>query len=84
MIPTGLGHDIGRLRQLALPLALLVAALRRWRPLQLALAAVVLAGAWNILPLAGGWAQAAADRSADPTVWKAPVEIGRASCRERV
>ena len=73
MIPTGLGHDIGRLRQLALPLALLVAALRRWRPLQLALAAVVLAGAWNILPLAGGWAQAAADRSADPTVWKAPV-----------
>jgi hypothetical protein len=72
-IPSGLGHDIGRLRQLALPLALLVAALRRWRPLPLALAAVVLAGAWNIVPLAGGWAQAAADRSANPTVWRAPV-----------
>ena len=72
-IPTGLGHDIGRLRQLALPLALLVAALRRWRPLPLALAAVVLAGAWNIVPLAGGWAEAAADRSANPAVWKAPV-----------
>src|SRR3954449_6134213 len=40
-IPSGLGHYIGRLRQLALPLALLVAALRRWRPLPLALAAVV-------------------------------------------
>ena len=73
-IPTGLGHDIGRLRQLALPLALLVAALRRWRPLPLALAAVVLAGAWNLIPLAGGWAEAAADRSANPTVWKAPVD----------
>jgi hypothetical protein len=72
-IPSGLGHNIGRLRELALPLALLVAALRRWRPLPLALAAVVLAGAWNILPLADNWAQAAADRSANPRVWKAPV-----------
>jgi hypothetical protein len=77
-IPTGLGHDIGRLRQLALPLALLVAALRRWRPLPLALAAVVLAGAWNVIPLAGGWAQAAADRSANPAVWNAPVGFLRA------
>jgi hypothetical protein len=73
-IPSGLGHDIGRLRQLALPLALLVAALRHWRPLPLALAAVLLAGAWNIVPLAGGWAQAAADRAASPAVWKAPVD----------
>lgn len=77
-IPSGLGHDIVRLRQLALPLALLVAALRRWRPLPLALAAVVLAGAWNIVPLAGGWARAAADRSASPVVWKAPVGYLRA------
>src|SRR3954454_2998265 len=77
-IPSGLGHDIGRLRQLALPLALLVAALRRWRPLPLALAVVLLAGAWNIVPLAGGWAQAAADRSASPAVWKAPVGYLRA------
>ncbi|HEX6952464.1 MAG TPA: hypothetical protein VF124_06700 [Gaiellaceae bacterium] len=74
VIPTGLGHDIGRLRQLALPLALLVAALRRWRPLPLALAAVILAGAWNIVPLAGSWADAAGDRSASPAVWKQPVE----------
>ena len=73
-IPTGLGHDITRLRQLALPVALLVVALRRWRPLPLALAAVLLAGAWNIIPLAGGWAQAAADRSSRPAVWTAPVE----------
>src|SRR5206468_1333649 len=58
--------------------ALLVAALRRWRPLPLALAAVLLAGAWNIVPLAGGWAQAAADRSASPAVWRAPVDYLRA------
>ena len=72
-IPSGLGHNIGRLRELALPLALLVVALRRWRPLPLALGAVVLAGAWNILPLADNWAQAAADQSENPAVWKAPV-----------
>jgi hypothetical protein len=77
VVPTGLGHDIGRLRQLALPIALLVAALRRWRPLPLAVAAVLLAGAWNIVPLAGGWADAAADRSANPAVWKEPVHYLR-------
>jgi hypothetical protein len=74
-IPSGLGHDIARLRQLALPIALLVAALRRWRPLPLALAAVLLAGAWNILPLAGAWARNAADDSAKAAVWKAPVHF---------
>jgi hypothetical protein len=73
-IPTGLGHDITRLRQFALPVALLVVALRRWRPLPLAVAAVALAGAWNIVPLAGGWAEAAADGSSRPAVWTAPVE----------
>jgi hypothetical protein len=72
-IPSGLGHDIDRLRQLALPIALLVAALRRWRPLPLALAAVVLAGAWNIVPLAGVWADSAADDSSQAAVWRAPV-----------
>jgi hypothetical protein len=74
-IPSGMGHDIARLRQLALPIALLVAALRRWRPLPLALAAVLLAGAWNILPLAGTWTRAAADDSSKAVVWKAPVQF---------
>ncbi|HEY3551782.1 MAG TPA: hypothetical protein VGK69_12095 [Gaiellaceae bacterium] len=74
-IPSELGHDIVRLRQLALPLALLVVALRRWRPLPLALAAVVLAGAWNIVPLADTWARSAADDSAKAAVWKAPVHF---------
>jgi hypothetical protein len=74
-IPSGLGHDIDRLRQLALPLALLVVALRRWRPWPLALAAVLLAGAWNIVPLAGAWAQSAADDSSKAAVWRAPVHF---------
>jgi hypothetical protein len=80
-IPSGMGHDIARLRQLALPIALLVAALRRWRPFPLALAAVLLAGAWNILPLAGTWTRAAADDSSKAVVWKAPVRFLHAHLR---
>ena len=81
LIPNGLGHDISRVRLLALPLALLVAALRRWRPLPVVLAAVVLAGAWNVFPLASSWASSTADRSANPRVWPAPVAYLRAHLR---
>jgi hypothetical protein len=72
-IPSGLGHDIARVRLLALPIALLVAALRRWRPLPIVLVAVALAAAWNVFPLASSWASSAADRSSSPKVWTAPV-----------
>jgi hypothetical protein len=71
-IPSGLGHDITRLRQLALPVALIAAALRRWRPLPLALVLVACAAAWNILPLAGTWIRSAHDRSSRAAVWTAP------------
>ena len=73
VIPTGLGHDIARVRFLALPLALLVAALRRWRPLPVVVAAVALAAAWNVFPLASSWASSASDRSANPKMWTASV-----------
>jgi hypothetical protein len=72
-IPSGLGHDVARVRLLALPIALLVAALRRWRPLPIVLVAVALAAAWNVFPLASSWASSAADRSSSPKVWTAPV-----------
>jgi hypothetical protein len=81
LIPTGLGHNIARLRLLALPLALLVAALRRWRPLPPVLAAVALAAAWNLFPLATSWASSVADRSANPKVWPAPVSYLRTHLR---
>jgi hypothetical protein len=80
-IPTGLGHDIARMRLLALPLTLLVAALRRWRPLPVVVAAVALAAAWNLFPLASSWASSAADRSANPKVWPAPVSYLRTHLR---
>jgi hypothetical protein len=81
VIPTGLGHNIARVRLLALPLALLVAALRRWRPLPPVLAAVALAAAWNLFPLATSWTSSVADRSANPRVWPAPVSYLRTHLR---
>jgi hypothetical protein len=76
-IPSGLGHGIVRLRLFALPVALLVVALRRWRPLPVAFAAVALAGTWNILPLAGIWIHSSADRSSSAAMWTAPVDYLR-------
>jgi hypothetical protein len=73
VVPSGLGHDIARVRLFALPIALLVAALRRWRPLPLVLVAVALAATWNVFPLASSWAGSAADHSANAKVWPAPV-----------
>lgn len=73
VIPSGLGHDVARVRLFALPIALLVAALRHWRPLPIVLVAIALAAAWNVFPLASGWASSAADRSSNPKVWTAPV-----------
>ena len=72
-IPSGLGENVLRLRYVALPIALLVVTLRRWRPWPVALAAVVLAAVWNVSPLAAGWARNAADSSSHAAVWTAPV-----------
>jgi len=80
-VPSGLGHDVARVRFLALPLALLLVALRRWRPLPVAVAAVVLAGVWNIAPLAAGWTRSDADRSSRAAAWKAPVAYLHAHLR---
>jgi hypothetical protein len=81
VIPTGLGHDIVRLRQLALPLALIAAALRYWRPLPLVITLVLLAASWNILPLAGTWIRSADDGSSQAAVWTAPTHYLRAHLR---
>jgi len=73
LVPSGLGENIARLRYVALPLALLIVALRRWRPLPLVLPVLMLALAWNVTPLAAGLARGEADVTAHATVWRAPL-----------
>jgi hypothetical protein len=73
LVPSGLGENVARFRYLALPLAVLVVGLRRWRPLPLALGVVALALAWNVTPLASGWARGEDDATSHAVVWRAPL-----------
>ena len=81
VVPSGLGDNVVRLRFLALPLALLVLALRRWRPVKVSLAVVALALSWNVSPLAAGWARGKHDASSRAVVWKAPLAYLHAHLR---
>jgi hypothetical protein len=51
---TPLGENIARVRLAALPIAVLVLSLRRWRPMPVAALVLVLAATWNLSPHA--WA----------------------------
>ena len=73
LVPSGLGDNIARLRYIAVPLALLVVALRHWRPLPPMLAVLGLALAWNVTPLAAGFVNYESDATARATVWRAPL-----------
>jgi hypothetical protein len=73
LVPSGLGENIARFRYIAVPLALLIVALRRWRPLPVALGLVILAVAWNAAPLAAGLVRGESDVTARAAVWKGPL-----------
>jgi len=77
LVPSGLGENIIRLRYVAVPLVVLVLALRRWRPLPLALGLLVLALAWNVTPLAAGWATADTNSTSQASAWRAPIHYLR-------
>ena len=78
LVPSGLGENIVRLRYVAVPVAVLVLALRRWRPLPVALGVLTLALAWNVAPLAAGWANGGTDAASQVYVWRAPLGYLRA------
>jgi len=73
LVPSGLGDNVARLRYIAVPLALLIVGLRRWRPLPPMLAVLGLALAWNVTPLAAGLVNYESDVTAQATVWRAPL-----------
>jgi hypothetical protein len=81
VVPSGLGDNVARLRFVAVPLALLVLALRRWRPVKVSVAVLALALTWNVTPLAAGWARGTQDISSHPEVWRAPVAYLHAHLR---
>ncbi|MFN2627310.1 MAG: hypothetical protein ABR569_01580 [Gaiellaceae bacterium] len=68
-VPSTVGENIGRLRYAAVPLAVLVFSVRRWRPLVPALIVVTLAILWNVAPLAESYAKGEADPAAQAAYW---------------
>ncbi len=55
VVPSEVGSNIERLRFIAIPLAVLIFSLRRWRPLVVGIAVVAAAVTWNLSPLAASY-----------------------------
>ena len=77
-VPSTLGENVGRLRYLAFPVALLVCALRFWRPRGLTVLALALVACWNVTPLAWGLDHNVSDPTSRPQFWSATVAALRA------
>jgi hypothetical protein len=73
VVPSAIGENIARLRYAAIPLAVLVFSLRRWKPLPLGLAVLALALSWNLSPLASSFVNGQADVTAAPAAWPAAI-----------
>jgi hypothetical protein len=70
LVPAEVGGNIVRVRYLAVPLALLVIALRGWRPLRLVVPLMAVACIWNLAAIAGNFERSAADGTAKPEEWR--------------
>ena len=70
VVPSSVGANIERIRYIALPLALIVVALRGWRPLWLVVPVIALAGLWNTTPIVASFARANTDPEASFAYWQ--------------
>ena len=73
-IPSALGSNITRLQYVALPIAVLVASLRSWRPVPVCVLAFALAATWNIKPLARSISQDAKNVAANQAYWQPAID----------
>jgi hypothetical protein len=78
VVPTSVGSNLERLRYVALPVALIAVALRRWRPVWLVVPAVALAAIWNTTPIFTSFARAGSDPEASRTYWQPAIDYLRA------
>jgi hypothetical protein len=79
VIPSNLGGNVVRLRFAAVPIAILVCSLRRWRPMPLAVLALALAAMWNVSPLIYSFTRSSNDPSAARAYWAPAVHFLRGS-----
>ena len=78
LVPSAIGENIARMRYAAIPLAVLVLSLRRWKPLVPCLVVLGLALSWNLTPLASSYAKGNADVTAQQSAWPATIAFLRA------
>jgi hypothetical protein len=70
VVPSSIGSNIERVRYLAVPLALIAIALRKWRPLWLAVPVLALACVWNATPIIASFARVSNDPEASAAYWQ--------------
>ncbi|HEX5245820.1 MAG TPA: hypothetical protein VFW41_01685 [Gaiellaceae bacterium] len=69
LVPSAVGENVARMRYAAIPLALLILSLRRWRPLVPGIVVLALAVSWNLTPLAYGFVNGTNDATASASTW---------------
>jgi hypothetical protein len=77
VVPSQVGENIERVRFAALPLAVLALSLRRWRPIWLALPALLLAASWNVTPLAASFTHSHGEVDSKRTYWQPAIRYLR-------
>ena len=78
LIPSAIGENVARLRYAALPLAVLMLSLRRWRPLPVCLGALCLAVSWNLSPIAANFIKGRRDPAEGAAYWTPAITFLRA------
>src|SRR5579862_4212793 len=68
-IPSAVGENVARMRYAAIPLALLILSLRKWKPLLPGLVVLGLALSWNLTPLAHSFVNGQADVTSKASTW---------------
>ena len=79
LVPSAVGENVARMRYAAIPLAVLIFSLRRWKPLVPGLAVIVLAVSWNVTPLAFNFANASADATTNASAWTGAIAFLKAN-----
>jgi hypothetical protein len=79
VVPSAIGENVMRLRYAAVPIVVLVFALRRWRPRAIGIVGVSLALSWNLTPFIWSWVHSSGDATANAATWSSAIGFLRAN-----
>jgi hypothetical protein len=73
VMPSEIGANVARIRLVALPMALVFVAARRWRPILACAGLLAIAGWWNVSALTDSYSRSSVDTSAAAAYWEPAV-----------